>query len=39
MRKLEMFAMLEEPKLSMLQLRPGTVEQEASVTVIFAIAP
>ena len=39
MRKLEMFAMLEEPKLAMLKLQPGTVEQEASVTVIFAIAP
>ncbi len=39
MRKLEMFAMLPEPKLAMLKLQPGTVEQEASVTVIFAIAP
>jgi uncharacterized protein YggE len=39
MRKLEMFAMIEEPKLAMLKLQPGTVEQEASVTVIFAIAP
>jgi uncharacterized protein YggE len=39
MRKLEMFAMNEEPKLAMLKLQPGTVEQEASVTVIFAIAP
>lgn len=39
MRKLEMFAMLAEPKVAMLKLQPGTVEQEASVTVIFAIAP
>jgi hypothetical protein len=34
-----MFAMIEEPKLAMLKLQPGTVEQEASVTVIFAFAP
>ena len=36
---LEVSAMISEPKSAMLKLQPGTVEREASVTVIFAIAP
>jgi uncharacterized protein len=36
---LEVSATISEPKSAMLKLQPGTVEREASVIVIFAIAP
>ena len=38
-RRVMMYAMVETTQRAMLKLQPGMVEHEASVTVIFAIAP
>jgi uncharacterized protein YggE len=38
-RGMAMYAMAASPKMAMLKLQPGMVEREASVTVVFAIAP
>ncbi len=38
-RSVEVDAMVQSPRIAMLKLQPGMVEREASVTVVFAIAP